>query len=406
MHASKTEIVPAVVVVLLAAAPISFASENPPTEEEARRTFFDAEGREKKFQRTDKIFPHRVATAGTRVWNLEKAARKFDIRYEWQGESYGIDEFNERTKSNALLILKGEQIVTEIYRNGSGPDTRFISFSTAKSVTSTLIGMALEDGYLDDINDPLTKYLPSLRNSAYEGVTIRDALQMASGVEWDEYSYDWDDLTKPLNRHWRRAYVEQRYRFVEAANEPPRAVPPGEKYNYNTLETSILGWLIETVTKERLTRYFERRLWQPAGMAADATWILDGPEDIGREMSAGGLSAILRDYGRFGLMMAQGGRANGRLLVSSDWVKAATTPDREAVQYGNLYEDYPLGYGYQWWLFDNGRFEAQGIYGQLIYVAPEENVVIVKLSNWPDPWVDELEFESYAFFDAVIEALR
>ena len=151
--------------------------------------------------------------------------------------------------------------------------------------------------------------------------------------------------------------------------------------------------------------YLEERLWRPAGMEFQASWMLDGPESIGREMAGGMLGAALRDYGRYGLMMANGGRSNGRQVVSSEWVNEAVTADREAVDYGNLYEDYPLGYGYQWWLFPNGRFEAQGIYGQMIYVAPADNVVIVKLSYWPEPWVDELEFESYVFFDAVIDAL-
>jgi len=96
----------------------------------------------------------------------------------------------------------------------------------------------------------------------------------------------------------------------------------------------------------------------------------------------------------------------GPSSIPQDWVAAATTPDREAVGFGNLYEGYPLGYGYQWWVFPNGRFEAVGIYGQFIHVAPEEGVVIVKLSYWPEPWVDALEFESYAFFEAVIAALR
>jgi CubicO group peptidase (beta-lactamase class C family) len=118
------------------------------------------------------------------------------------------------------------------------------------------------------------------------------------------------------------------------------------------------------------------------------------------------LLAALRDFGRFGLMMANGGRANGKQIVPPEWVKAPTTPDRDAIRYGELYEGYPLGYGYQWWLFDNGRFEAQGIFGQLVYVAPEEKVVIVKLSHWPDAWVEDMEYESYAFFQAVIDALR
>ena len=110
--------------------------------------------------------------------------------------------------------------------------------------------------------------------------------------------------------------------------------------------------------------------------------------------------------GRYGLLMSNGGKSNDNQVISADWVKAATTADREATDYGNLYEGYSFGYGYQWWLLPNGHFEAQGIYGQFVYVAPESDVVIVKLSFWPEPWVEEMEFEGYAFFDAVIEALN
>ncbi len=407
-QATRTTIGIAIVLMLGAISMTIATSADNTSNEEGRRSYFEPEDRATKFQTTDQIFPSRIARAGTDVWQLGKAKLPddFEITYEWEGKEYSVDDFNERNNTNALLILKDGEIVTEIYRNGSKPDTRLISFSMGKSFTSTLVGMALEDGYIDAVGDPLTKYLPSLIGSAYEGVTIKDALQMVSGVEWDEATYEWDDLTKPLNKHWRAALVEQRYRFIEAANELPRAAAPGEMYNYNTLESSILGWLVETVTKRRMTRYFEQRLWQPAGMEFDAAWILDGPDDIGREMSGGGLTAALRDYGRFGLMMSRAGKANGKQLVSPGWVKAATTADREPVQYGNLYEGYALGYGYQWWLFENGRFEAQGIYGQLMYVAPAQDVVIVLLSDWPEPWVDELEYRSYVFFDAVIEALK
>jgi CubicO group peptidase (beta-lactamase class C family) len=387
---------------------INATADNGSGNEDARRALFEPERRAIRFQSMDRIFPSRVVKAGTNTRALEKSplASEVEFSYEWDGEVFNVEQFIARTRSNALLILKNGKIVVEKYLNGSTAKTRFISWSVGKSFTSTLVGMAIEDGYIDDVGDPLTRYLPSLTGSAYDGVTIKDALQMVSGVEWDEYSYDWDDMSKPLNRHWNRSLLEQQYRFVEAANELPRATPPGEKYNYNTLDTSILGWLVETATKQRISRYMERRLWQPAGMEFDANWILDGPDDIGRELTGGGLNATLRDYGRFGLLMAYGGRANGRQLVSSDWVKEATTADRAAVQYGNLYEGYPLGYGYQWWLFDNGRFEAQGIYGQLIYVVPDEDVVIVSLSNWPEPWDDQLEYESYVFFDAVIDTLR
>lgn len=379
------------------------------TEEEAmRRDFVMPENRAEKFRQPDAYFPHRVAMPGDSVMQLPRSASadKFNVTYEWEGETYTIDEFNERTRTNALLILKDGMIVKEIYRNGSTPDSRFISWSAGKSFVSTLVGMAIEDGYIDGVNDQLTKYLPALKGSAYDGVSIRDALQMSSGVEWDEESYSFSDLTKPLNRGWEYSILKHQYRFVEGANELPRAHEPGEKYNYNTMETCILGWLIENATKQRMMSYLEKRLWQPAGMEFKASWMIDGPEEVGREMAGGMLAASLRDYGRFGLMMSNCGNLNGRQHVSEEWVRKATTADREAIDYGNLYEDYPLGYGYQWWLQPNGHFEAQGIYGQLVYVAPEDDVVIVKLSYWPEPWVDSMEFESYAFFNAVIEALE
>lgn len=376
-------------------------------DEEGRRAFFDPENRAHKFQTPDEIFPSRRLSASPTPLPLPRAELPgdFEIRYIWQGQTYGVDEFNERTRSNALLILKDGKIVTEIYRNGSTPETRFISFSTGKSFTSTMVGMAIEDGFIGGVNEQLTKYLPGLIGSAYDGVSIKDALQMSSGVEWDELSYDFTDLSKPLNYHWEHSLVQQRYRFVEGANGLPRAFEPGTKYNYNTLETCLLGWLVENTTGRRLTTYMEERLWHPAGMEFDASWSLDGSEEIGREMAGGMLAASLRDYGRFGLLMMNGGRAGNRQIISSNWVQEATTADRDAVAYGSLYEDYPLGYGYQWWLFPDGRFEGQGIYGQLIFVAPDEGVVIVKLSAWPEAWVDEMEFESYTFFDAVINAL-
>ena len=377
-------------------------------DEAAPRGFFEPDNRAWKYQHADEIFPTRTVKAGTAVWPLPPAELPagFEIRYDWEGQSHGVDAFNERTLSNALLILKDGRIVHESYRNGADDNTRFISFSTGKSVTSTLVGMALEAGLIDTLDDPLTRYLPALTGSAYAGVSIRDALQMLSGVDWDEESYDWSDQSRPLVKLWNDAYVEQRYRIVEGANTLGRARAPGEKFNYNTLETSILGWLVETVSKQRVSQFMSERLWQPAGMERDAAWILDGPPEVGREMSGGGLLATLRDYGRFGLILADGGRANGRQLISSQWIRAATTPDRAPIQFGNLYPDYPLGYGYQWWLFPDGRFEAQGVYGQLIFVAPAERVVIVKLSYWPEAWVEALEAESYAFFEAAIDALR
>ncbi len=330
--------------------------------EAARRSFFQPEQRADRFQRAEQIFPTRMVHAGQQVWRLPAAERGLPphFTYRWQGKTYSLNDFNQRTRSNALLILKHGAVVHESYFNGALPSTRFISFSTAKSVTSTLVGIALADGLITSLDDPLTQYLPALTGSAYDGVTIREALQMTSGVQWDEESYDWSDTTKPLVRNWLGAYVEQRYRLVAGANGLPRANPPGKHFNYSTMEASILGWLVENASHQRLAEFMEENLWRPAGMESDAAWVLDGPPSVGREMAGGGLLATLRDFGRFGLLMARGGMANGHRIVPSEWVRAATRPDSQAVDYGKLYPKYPLGYGYQWWLLPNGAFRGTG----------------------------------------------
>jgi len=376
-------------------------------DEDNRRAFFEPADRAHKLQASDQVFPVRWMTASPTPSPLPGAELPDDleIRYEWQGETYGIDEFNERTLGVALLILKDGKIVIENYLHGSNPQTRFMSFSIGKSFTSTMVGMAIEDGCIDSVDEPLTRYLPALIGSAYDGVSIKDALQMSSGVEWDESSYDFADMSKPLNYNWEYSMVRQQYRFVEGANSLPRIHEPGTHYNYNTMESSLLGWLVENATRRQLATYMEERLWHPAGMEFDAGWLLDGPEAIGREMAGGLLVASLRDFGRLGLLMMNKGKVGGRQIISADWVRDATTADRDAIAYGNLYENYPLGYGYHWWLLPGGRYEGQGIFGQLLYVAPDAGVVIVKLSAWPDPWVDDMEFESYAFFEAVIDVL-
>lgn len=178
--------------------------------ETARGEFFEPGDRAQKYQRAEQFFPVRMVHAGPRTWTLPAAERGLpaDFRYVWEGESYGLEDFNRRTASNGLLILKDGAIVHESYHNGALPSTRFISFSTGKSVTSTLVGIALAEGLIDSLDDPLTRYLPALIGSAYDGVSIRDALQMLSGVAWNEEEYNWSDTSAVLVKNWLGAYVE------------------------------------------------------------------------------------------------------------------------------------------------------------------------------------------------------
>lgn len=375
---------------------------------EKRRAFFRPENRAHKFQTSEEAFPRRVVRATNVVWKLERAEleKPFAPTYAWKGETYSMDQFLERSRASAFLILKDDKIIVERYLAGSSDKTRFFSFSSGKSITSTLVGMALEDGFIKSVDDVLTQYLPSLIGSAYETVSIKDSLQMLTGVHDQSPDEGWADRAVTFVKCHQDSIVEQRYRFVEGANGQRRERPPGMKFNYSTMNTAILGWLVESVTKKRLATYMEERLWQPAGMESDAAWLLDGPPEIGREMAGGNFAATLRDYGRFGLFSLHEGKANGRQLLSKDWFKSATTPDRPPVQFGKLWHGSQLGYGYQWWLRENGNFLAEGVYGQFISIYPKTNVVIVKLGAWQEMWQEDLELECYAFFDAVARAFE
>lgn len=376
----------------------------------SRRDYRDPVDTASKLQRVERVFPVRTVGRSERVQKLRPAPerRSFRPEYEWEGKRYSMAEFNRRTLTSALLILKEDTVVAEMYLQGSRPSTRFLGYSLAKSFTSVLIGMAIEDGFIQDVRDPLTKYLPALTGSVYDGVSIQDALQMLSGVEFMEFEdddYDWRDESIPASRVYQAAMVEQKYRYTEGANTLRRKYPPRTRFHYSDMDAALLGAVIENATRLRLATYMQRKLWGPAGMEHDACWALDGPPEIGREVAALSFAATLRDYGRFGLLALRRGNSNGRQLVSEKWFGESTSPQHAATGFGKLYPDYPLAYGYCWWILPNGDFTGQGAFGQFVYVAPQARVVIVKQSHWPKEWVDELEHETYLFFQAAVAAI-
>src|SRR5690606_34885094 len=244
--------------------------------------------------------------------------------YTFRGETFPAEEFLDRTYTNALLVIKDGDIVFERYLNNSDARSHFISMSMAKSLTSILIGMAIEDGHIASIDDAVVAYVPELAGTGYEGVTIRHALLMRSGVDWNE-RYDFG-RESPMQRLHDAAVVENRMRFADAALELGRAHPVGESFNYSTVETAVLGWVLERAVGQALNEYMSERWWKPAGMQSYGFCIMDGPPGVGRAINGMGFNAVLRDYARIGLMMLNEGRANGRQLVSSEWVAESTTP--------------------------------------------------------------------------------
>lgn len=360
-----------------------------------RQHWLDADINSFNFRNSAQIFETRTVAATRKVWVLPKGpAAAMPANY---------DTWARRTYTNALLVIHDGKIVFEDYRNRTTPEDRFISFSMAKSITALLVGLAVQDGKIASIDDPVSKYVPELKGGGYEGVSIRHVLQMRSGVAYEE-RYDFGEKPSLAALIHMNAIVANKERFADRARTVGKSAEPGSRFNYATLDTAVLGWVVERATGEKLASYMSRRLWQPLGAEADGFWIADGPEGVGRELSGMGYNARLRDFGRIGLMLLNKGKAGGRQVVPVDWVRQQTTmiPFAASAALG-----LGKGYGFQTWQLDSepGAYSAVGLAGQFIYVHPASNTVIVKLSHFPNPEPEGIIDETLGGFHAIIAGL-
>jgi CubicO group peptidase (beta-lactamase class C family) len=360
-----------------------------PTMINARAHMFEPALNYLTFQHMDRMFAARTVAAGDQPWELPSRPVAIEGEFSVGDKKLNLEEYLEATSTNALVVVKDGAIVHETYRNGSDASTRFITFSVAKSYVATLIGLALADGAIKSLDDHVTDYLPGMKGTGYDGPTIRDLLRMRSGVDWLEvYQFGSDtQLTKVHDN----SLVAYRYRWCDYAADESRPGPnkPGAKFNYATLDTSVLGCILEKAVGKTGAQYMSEKLWKPAGMESDAYWIMDGPEDVGREFYGAGLNATARDHARFGLMFLNGGVANGKQIVPADWVRQSTVPDEgfEPTSPGEM-----LGYQYQWWTFPGSdAYSAIGLHHQFIYVDPASDLVIVKINHTPEPVGREAE---------------
>jgi CubicO group peptidase (beta-lactamase class C family) len=373
-----------------------------PTMINARAHMFDAALNYLTFQHMDQMFATRTVSAGGEVWALPEKPVSLEGEYTIADKKLGLEQYLEAAATNALIVIKDGNIVYETYRNGSSAKTRFLTFSVAKSYVSTLIGLALADGAIKSLDDKVTDYLPHMTGTGYDGPTIRDLLRMRSGVDWLEV-YEFGSETQLTKVH-DNSLVAYRYRWCDyAANESkPGPNKPGAAFNYATLDTSVLGCILEKAVGKTGAEYMSEKLWKPVGMESDAYWIMDGPDSVGREFFGAGLSVTARDHARFGLMFLNGGMANGKQVVPADWVKTATVPD-EGYEPAAPGED--LGYQYQWWTFPGSdAYGALGLHHQYIYIDPTNNLVIVKISHTAEPVGRDAE--NIEFFRQVTEKLK
>ena len=374
-----------------------------------RAALFTPQGRAEGFRSMDTAYPYHVIKRGGAIAELPRALRKLDVTYMFAGKQHTLDDLLARSRTQGFLVIKDGKIVDERYFNGANDKSKFTSWSVAKSFTSTLVGLALADGKIKSLDEPVTNYLPELKGSGYEGVPIKDILEMSSGVKFnEEYGKDESDVMIM----WRKTMDEESETLADYAKSLGRAEVPGTKFVYRSIDTAVLGMLVKRVTGESLAGMLSQRIWQPLGMESDATWLTDQPGAGALEAAYCCINARLRDYGRFGLLFLNQGKAGAKQVVPAWWVEQATTPQSSPVQWGHLfpdYPDYPGGYGYQWWLMEPGArhsYSAEGVFFQFVFVMPKYNTVIAKASAYDDYWSVPLQLEQFTAFDAIGRALE
>lgn len=342
-----------------------------------------------RFRNWAELYPARQIRRGDQVRELPHQATDFsDLRYEVDGQTYSLADYQRLNPTAGLLVIKDGVIRYEDYGLGNHEESLWVSFSMSKSVTSMLLGAAIRDGYIRSVDDQVTDYLPLLKNSAYEAASIRDVLQMASGVAWDE---DYVDPRSDVLSYPAMDVVQ----MLEFLGNKPRVAEPGSVFNYNTGETDLVGALVRAAIGNNLADYLEYKIWQPFGMEADAWWATHGPAG---ERGGCCLNMTLRDYGRLGLFaLNQGVLPDGTRVLPEDWMAASTQPSPAF-----------SGYGYLWWLSGEQSYDARGIYGQGIHIDPAAKLVIVVLSAWDQAGASGNPSQAHrvAMYAAVAEALR
>jgi len=304
-----------------------------------------------------------------------------------------IETYMAGQRSAGLVVLHNGKLRLERYGLDFDKDGRWTSFSVAKSFTSTLVGAALRDGYIKSMDDKVSDYIPDMKGSAYDDVSVRQLLTMTSGVRWNEDYADPNADVAKFNNHKPEDGVDA---LVSYMRKLPRDVPAGTRWLYSTGETNLVGILVSQATKKPLADYLAEKVWQPAGMEHQATWLLS---KTGKEISGCCIQAATRDFARFGQFILNGAQVNGQSIVPDGWLQEATTRRTTINQPGR-------GYGYQWWTYDDGTFAARGIFGQGIFIDPQRKIVIASNANWAGGARDPAASDAReAFYKAVQKAV-
>jgi len=352
------------------------------------------------YRNIDKIFDTRLVRAGPNTRPLAKSESPLSVSFEFEGEELTEATFMERNNVVGLLVIKDGEIVMEHYRQHYDDEQRWISFSMAKSFSTTLVGAAIKDGAIESVDDLLTDYLPALAGTAYDGITIEQLLTMTTGAAWNE---DYADPESDVARIKLEPSIDGSDPVVAYMARKPREVPPGTRFQYNTGETHLVGSLLYAATGMNLADYLSEKVWIPYGMELDANWMVNNG---GIEQAGCCLSVSLRDFGRFAMFFMNGAKIDGVSIVPEHWIATATTPTRVSQESEMMKNRSGIdGYGYMWWITDGPAYRAIGIFGQLIHINPALNLIIVTQSAWPTALASTERSRTEAFTTAIEAAV-
>lgn len=335
------------------------------------------------FQHTPEIQPvKRIKKGDGDIFHFETGkTMHLPEQFSFEGQAYSVEQFLTDTKTTALLVIQDDRIRYEKYYMGGNENTLFVSNSIGKSFVSALFGIAVSEGAIESIYDPLGKYIHAFRGTALENIPLKACLQMASGIDFDEEN--------DMNLFSLKTLLG--VPAIRAISKYSVQEKPFTRRRYQSINTEILGEVIVQTTGKSLATYMEEKLWTQIGVQHDAYWTLNND----KELAMGGLSISLRDYARFARLYLHNGRYNGKQILPAQWVKDsldASAPYAKPHTNGIPYD--ALGYGYQWWIpaGSEQEFAAIGVYGQWIYGNPTNHTIIVKLSadpNFVAPLYDE-----------------
>lgn len=351
--------------------------------------FWSVPEKKRRFPYMQRIFPGIEVPRGSSVYPLEKGA---GFQPRWL-DGTTLSSYITENHISGIVVLKDDQIRLETYGDGVDSNTLWTSFSVAKSVTSMLLGIALKQGDIRSLDDSLAAYIPELKNQDYGKVTVRQLLTMTSGIRWNE---DYQDHQSDVAQMYLQPCQGVEPHILTYMKNLKSIHAPGTLWNYSTGETDLLGILIQKATGKSLAAYLSEKIWQPWGMGQTAYWLADECSHL--NFGGSGLSVSLRDYARLGEIMLHKGRFGRNDLFPEEWLANVTSLLYPTGNGGG-------GYGYLWWRFPNGSYAAIGIFGQMIYVNPQKNIVIAQIAAWQDASSKALTKKRMEFIEAVERVL-